>query len=212
MKKIDEQARLIQMTQLEREYWEKGIFVAGMDEVGRGPLAGPVVAACVIMPQTPLLEYVNDSKKVTALRREKLHAQIKETALAYGVGWVEASKIDSMGIIGATKLAFKLAFEEMTKTMPCSHVLVDAVKELDISAYQHSMYHGDEISYSIAAASILAKVERDRYMIELDKKYPGYGFSKNKGYGTKEHIEGLKTIGKCDEHRESFIKGIMQNA
>lgn len=211
MKKIDEQLRLEQMTQLEREYWDKGIFVAGMDEVGRGPLAGPVVAACVIMPREPLLEYVNDSKKVTALRREKLHAKIKETAIAYGVGWVEAEKIDSMGIMGATRLAFKKAFEEMTEKFPCGHVLVDAVKELDISAQQHSMYHGDEISYSIAAASILAKVERDRYMVELDEKYPGYGFAKNKGYGTKEHIEGLKNIGKCPQHRESFIKGIMQN-
>lgn len=212
MAKADEQARLLKMTELEQKYWSQGIFVAGMDEVGRGPLAGPVVAACVIMPQTPLLEYVNDSKKVTALRREKLHGLIKETALGLGVGWVSAEDIDRMGIMGATKLAFKLAFEEMTKTMPCTHVLVDAVKGLEISAKQESMYHGDALSYSIAAASIFAKVERDRYMVELDSKYPGYAFAKNKGYGTKEHIAGLLESGPCKEHRQSFIQGILGNA
>ncbi|MBQ9832475.1 MAG: ribonuclease HII [Clostridia bacterium] len=209
-KKQDEQQRLVQMTEFERKYWQMGIFPCGMDEVGRGPLAGPVVAACVIMPPEPLIEYVNDSKKLTELRREKLYDIIKETAIAYGVGWVDAEKIDELGIVPATKMAFEKAFSEMISKYPCEYALVDAVKGLNISAKQESIIHGDALSYSIAAASIIAKVERDRFMIELDKEYPAYGFARNKGYGTKEHIAALKTVGKCSEHRESFIHGIIR--
>ncbi len=205
-----ERARLLILTQTERAYWERGLFPAGMDEVGRGPLAGPVVAACVAMPPEPLIEFVNDSKKLSAARREKLCPLIKAQALCYGLGWVYEEEIDNLNILNATKKAFCLAYQAMET--PVSDVLVDAVTGLDIPAVQHPIIHGDALSYLIAAASILAKVERDAYMVQMHETYPQYGFLRNKGYGTAEHIAALREYGPCPLHRRSFIKGIVEGA
>ena len=179
-----------------------------MDEVGRGPLAGPVVAACVILPPEPLIEYVNDSKKVSEKRREKLAPAIRDAALAVGIGWADEREIDEINILRATKNAFVRAYETMN--CACTHVLVDAVEGIAIPAEQHALIHGDALSYLIAAASIVAKVERDAYMRRLDAAYPQYGFARNKGYGTAEHIAALKRHGPCPLHRESFIKKILE--
>ncbi len=203
MARINEQERLIQITEREREFWNKDIFPAGMDEVGRGPLAGPVVTCCVIMPKEPLIEYVNDSKKVTELRRNKLAPLIEQHAIAIGYGWCDNHQIDELNILNATKLAFRQAYLDMNYN--CSDVLIDAVTGLDIPARQHSIIHGDALSYLIAAASIAAKVKRDTYMCEMAKLYPEYGFERNKGYGTAEHIAALKRFGPCPIHRRSFI-------
>ena len=203
MAKRNESVRLYVLTQTERPYWEKGIFPAGMDEAGRGPLAGPVYAACVILPPQPLIEGVNDSKKLSEARREALYPQVLQHALAFGVGTASEAEIDELNILNATKLAFQRAFQKLE--IPCGVALVDAVKGLSIEAEQVPLIHGDAISYLIAAASILAKVERDRSMKELDRLYPQYGFAANKGYGTKAHIEALKKYGPCPAHRKSFI-------
>lgn len=205
-----ERARLLALTQTERAFWERGLFPAGMDEVGRGPLAGPVVAACVALPPEPLIEFVNDSKKLSAARRETLCPLIKEHALCYGLGWVDEGEIDELNILNATKKAFRLAYEAMGT--PASDVLVDAVAGLDIPAAQHPIIHGDALSYLIAASSILAKVERDQYMVQMHETYPQYGFLRNKGYGTAEHIAALREYGPCPLHRRSFIKGILEGA
>lgn len=208
--RLPESERLFIMSQNERPFWEKGVAVAGMDEVGRGPLAGPVVASCVMLPPNYLIEYVNDSKKLSKKKLEQLHAAITEAALSYGVAFVDENTIDQINILQATKLAFKLAFENMLKKgFACETVFIDAVKDLDIEAEQHALIHGDAICYSIAAASIVAKVERDRFMVQMAEKYPQYGFEKNVGYGTKQHIEALKQFGPCEIHRRSFIKNFI---
>ena len=203
MAKRNESERLYVLTQNERLYWEKGIFPAGMDEAGRGPLAGPVYAACVVLPPQPLIEGVNDSKKLSEARREAMFPSILTNALAFGVGTASEAEIDELNILNATKLAFQRAFHKLQ--IPCGVALVDAVKGLSIEAKQVPLIHGDAISYLIAAASILAKVERDNYMKELDRLYPQYGFAAHKGYGTKAHIEALKKYGPCPAHRNSFI-------
>lgn len=203
-----EQERLYALTQTERAFWARGVLPAGMDEVGRGPLAGPVVAAAVVLPPEPLIEFINDSKKLSAVKREKLAALIREEALAYGVGWVFQDEIDEINILNATKKAFRLAYHEMG--FDCSDVLVDAVKGLDIPARQHPIVHGDALCYLIAAASIVAKVERDAYMIRMHEQYPQYGFDQNKGYGTARHIAALREYGPCPLHRKSFISGILE--
>lgn len=208
MAQRNEAERLRALTRLEREFWEAGIFPAGMDEVGRGPLAGPVVAACVILPPEPLIEYVNDSKKVSEKRREKLAPAIRDAAVAVGIGWADEREIDEINILRATKNAFVRAYEAMN--CACTHVLVDAVEGIAIPAEQHALIHGDALSYLIAAASIVAKVERDAYMRRMDAAYPQYGFARNKGYGTAEHIAALKRHGPCPLHRESFIKKILE--
>ncbi|MDD7687929.1 MAG: ribonuclease HII, partial [Clostridiales bacterium] len=181
-RKLKEQLRLQSMTSFERPFWENGILVAGMDEVGRGPLAGPVVAACVVMRKEPLIEGVKDSKKVSEHKRERLYDEIRANALAFGFGWEFQDVIDEINILEATKSAFAQAYNSMNCV--CSDVFVDAVKNLKIDANQHPLIHGDAICYSIAAASILAKVERDRFMVRAAEKYPQYGFERNKGYGT----------------------------
>ncbi len=210
MPKMSEPERLHTLTEIERELWsEPGIILAGMDEVGRGPLAGPVVAACIVLPQTPLISYVNDSKKLTPGRREFLYDKIREQALCFSLGWLDQDVIDDINILQATKRAFCMAYEGMA--LPVTDVLIDAIKDLPISARQHPYIHGDSLSYLIAAASILAKVERDRYMCEQDALYPQYGFIRNKGYGTPEHIEALKKYGPCPLHRRSFIGGIVDD-
>lgn len=204
VKRIDELKRLQNITLYERELWGEGLVVAGMDEVGRGPFAGPVVACCVIMPTKTLIEGINDSKKISEKKRELLYSKIVESEIAYGVSMVSEKEIDEINILNATKLAFRKAYEAMDRN--CDVVLIDAVKDLEIPCRQISIIHGDALSYSIAAASIIAKVERDRFMCEMDEKYPGYGFAKNKGYGTAEHIAAIKKYGPCALHRRTFIK------
>lgn len=181
-------------------------LIAGVDEVGRGPLAGPVCVACVIMPldEKILIDGIDDSKKVSEKKREELAAKIKEKAIAYRVFMVEPKVIDEINILQATKLCMKNAIEGM-QVMP-DIVLVDAIKSLDVSVPVRGIIKGDALSYSIGAASILAKVERDALMKKLAEKYPEYGFERNKGYGTKEHIEALKKFGITKNHRRSFLK------
>ena len=196
--------RLSALTVYERKLWQDGLCVGGMDEVGRGPFAGPVTACCVIMPQSPLIEGVNDSKKLSEKKRELLYKRLTATAVAYGIGWVDEKQIDEINILNATKLAFSSAYRNLGRD--CDMVLIDAVSGLNIPCSQMSIVHGDALSYSIAAASIIAKVERDRYMIEMDKLYPQYGFAANKGYGTAQHISALLKYGPCEIHRLSFIR------
>ncbi len=196
--------RLAELSKIDKTYWDQpGVILAGMDEVGRGPLAGPVVVGCVVMPPEPLLPYVNDSKKLSEKRREALYDQILATSLAHATAWIDPETIDEINILEATKRGFKEAFAKIG--VPVTDVLIDALKGLDIPARQHPLIHGDALTYSIGAASILAKVARDRYMIEQDALYPQYGFARNKGYGTAEHIAALKEFGPCPIHRKSFI-------
>ena len=196
--------RLNELSKIDRTYWDQpGVVLAGMDEVGRGPLAGPVVVGCVVMPPEPLLPYINDSKKLSEKRRESLYEQILTTSLAHSTAWVGPEVIDEINILEATKQGFAEAFRSIG--LPVTDVLIDALRGLDIPARQHPLIHGDALTYSIGAASILAKVARDRYMIEQDALYPQYGFARNKGYGTAEHIAALKQYGPCPLHRRSFI-------
>ncbi len=205
MTRLPERERLERLSEPDRAFWgREGVVLAGMDEVGRGPLAGPVVVCCAAMPPEPLLEHVNDSKQVTERRRETLFPALAQIALGYSFGWVGADVIDEINILEATKLAFKQAFESMP--IPVTDVLIDAVRGLDIAARQHPLIHGDELSYSIACASILAKVTRDRYMLEQDALYPEYGFARNKGYGTAEHIAAIRKYGPCSLHRGLFVR------
>ncbi|MEA4938218.1 MAG: ribonuclease HII [Christensenella sp.] len=204
MTRLPERERLERLSEPDRAFWgREGVVLAGMDEVGRGPLAGPVVVCCAAMPPEPLIERVNDSKQVTEHRREALYPMLAEAALGYSFGWVDAGVIDEINILEATKLAFQQAFETMPFAV--TDVLIDAISGLNISARQHSLIHGDALSYSIACASILAKVARDRYMQEQDALYPEYGFARNKGYGTAEHIAAIRKFGPCPLHRKSFI-------
>ena len=205
MTRLPEQERLQQLSEPDRALWaQAGVLLAGMDEVGRGPLAGPVVVCCAAMPPEPLIPYVNDSKKVSEARREKLYPLLTQTALGYATAWVFQDVIDEINILEATKRAFAEAFEQMP--IKATDVLIDALTGLKIPARQHPMIHGDALSYTIACASIIAKVERDRYMREQDALYPQYGFGKNKGYGTAEHIAALRKFGPCPLHRKSFIR------
>ncbi|MBR1407778.1 MAG: ribonuclease HII [Clostridia bacterium] len=199
--KKDWQARLLEITETDRALWREGCVFAGIDEAGRGPLCGPVAAACVVMPPEPLLLYVDDSKKLTEKRREALYDEILKTAVYARVALASAEEIDRLNILQATKKAMAEAAEDA----PCSLFLVDAVDALDVKGEVRGIVHGDALCYSIAAASILAKVTRDRLLREMDARYPEYGFARNKGYGTAEHIAALKRFGPCPEHRRSFI-------
>lgn len=200
-KKVDINEKLV----FEREELEKGNkLIAGCDEVGRGPLAGPVCVACVIMPLDNLIDGIDDSKKISEKKREMLAEKIKETAISYSIFMVGEETIDKINILEATKLCMKNAIEKLD--VKPDIVLVDAISKLDTDIKIRGIVKGDALSYSIGAASILAKVERDKFMCELAKEYPEYGFEKNKGYGTKEHIEALKQIGPCVCHRLSFLK------
>ena len=190
------------MKEYENELYKQGIkLIAGVDEVGRGPLVGPVVCACVILPKDYYNEQINDSKKISEKKREKLYDIIMNDAISIGIGMSSEKIIDEMNILEATKRAMKEAINN-SKVKP-EHILIDAVK-LDIDIPSTSIIKGDAKSQSIAAASIIAKVTRDRMMDELDKKHPEYSFSKNKGYGTKAHIEAIKKYGIIDEHRKTF--------
>ena len=198
------------MLEYERQYQKKGYkLIAGMDEAGRGPLAGPVVCACVIMPldEDKIIEGINDSKKLSAKKREQLYEKITKTAICYSICEVDEKTIDKINILQATKQGMASCVKSLAQKP--DFVLVDAVNCLDIDTKYLPIIKGDALSYSIASASILAKVHRDRLMTELDKKYPEYNFKKHKGYGTKEHIELLKKYGKCPLHRDSFIKNFV---
>lgn len=201
-----EQARLLALSVRERRYWEQGLLAAGADEVGRGPLAGPVVAAAVLLPPGCLIEGVDDSKKLSERKREQLYERIREKAVAYGVGWVGPERIDEINILQATREAFGLAYEAM-EVKP-DILLVDAVKGLAIPVRQEAIIHGDALCHSIGAASILAKVERDRYMRQQAVLYPGYGFETHKGYGTAAHMAAIRQLGPCPLHRRSFIRKV----
>lgn len=195
------QERLNELTQVDLPLWEAGRAFAGIDEAGRGPLAGPVVAACVVMPPQPLLPGVDDSKKLSEKRREALFDAVHGCARFVGVGVATAREIDELNILQATRLAMARA----AQGAPCGLFLVDAIDRLDVPGEVRGIIHGDALCYSIAAASIIAKVTRDRMMRELDARYPQYGFAAHKGYGTRAHIEALRTLGPCPEHRRSFI-------
>ena len=199
------------MKDFENELYLKGIeYVAGVDEVGRGPLIGPVVTAAVILPKDYYDERINDSKKLTEKKRELLYDVIMENAIAVGIGMSSNEVIDEINILEATKRAMKEAINNLS--VKPEHVLIDAVK-LDIDIPSTSIIKGDAKSQSIAAASIIAKVTRDRMLIEWDKKYPEYDFKHNKGYGTKKHIEAIYKYGVLEEHRKTFepISSIISN-
>jgi len=183
-----------------------GTSLAGMDEVGRGPLFGNVVTACVIMPADPLYEWIDDSKKLSAKKREELYEQIMETAVYVGIGQATPEEIDRMNILNATKLAMERAAEKAPATM----CIVDAVRDLYLPFPIMPIIKGDSTSYNVAAASIVAKVTRDRQMVEYAKQYPQYGFDRNMGYGTAEHIAALRQYGPTPEHRRSFIRKFIQ--
>ena len=199
MAKIDRIARAQMLLDHDSQYI--GV-VAGMDEVGRGPLAGNVVTACVVMPREPVLPWIDDSKKLSEMRREKVYDEIMQHALYVGIGQATPEEIDRLNILQATKKAM----QEAAGQVPADIFLIDAVTNLGLRGKEIPIIKGDATSYAIAAASIVAKVTRDRQLIELDKLYPGYGFARNKGYGTAEHIAALKQIGPCPAHRRSFIK------
>lgn len=189
----------------ERQFIAEGRkYVCGADEVGRGPLAGPVVCAAVIMPLDDIIEGVDDSKKLSARRRESLYEKITKKAVAYGICRVEPQIIDEINILEATKLCMKNAIESLA-VIP-DFVITDGNMTLDIDIPQQSIIKGDGLSYSIGAASIIAKVYRDNLMDEYAQLFPEYGFEKNKGYGTAEHIEAIKKHGLCEIHRRSFTK------
>ena len=203
MKKWNAEEKL----RIERDLLAKGYrYIAGVDEVGRGPLAGPVVCAAVIMPldESLLIEGVDDSKKVSPKKRETLAELIKERACAYTVYEVSEKEIDEINILEATKKGMKEAL--LALNIQPDVVITDGNMTLDIPFPQSSVIHGDALSYSIGAASIVAKVYRDALMDELAKTYPMYGFEKNKGYGTAEHIKAIKEYGLCPVHRRTFTK------
>ncbi len=217
--KEKELERLKEIKKIEEELYTQGITsIAGIDEAGRGPLAGPVVVACVIMPKDSMIEGVNDSKKIAEKKREKLYEQIIEEALGFGVGIISQEEIDRINILNATKEGLTTAIKEMEKDLKEKQrdfdkpeiILVDALTKIDTDHIPYrSIIKGDAKSYSIAAASIIAKVTRDRIMREWAEVYPMYGFEKHKGYGTAAHIAAIKEYGLCPLHRRSFVKNIV---
>lgn len=207
--------KLETMKRYERGLADQGVqFVGGVDEVGRGPLAGPVVTACVVLPLDFDVLGVDDSKKLSDKRRRELDVLIREKALAYGFGMRDNEDIDKINILNATKKAMRDAIDEaalmlkMREKGQLVHVLIDAVRLDGLPYGQTPIVKGDQQSVSIAAASIIAKVKRDDMMIAYADKYPGYAFEKNKGYGTKEHYEGLREHGLTPIHRRSFLKNL----
>ena len=206
MPRETKEARIERMTRRERECWQLGVRLAGVDEAGRGPLAGPVVAACVAMPPEPLLMDVNDSKKVSEKKREALYDEIYRVAQAVGVGVASVEEIETLNIKNAARLAMKRAIEAAHP----DRILVDAERDLDVGIPQEGIVHGDAECYCIAAASIIAKVTRDRMMLELDREYPQYGFAQHKGYGTAAHYEALRACGPCPAHRRLFIRSAFE--
>ena len=200
-----EKARIEAMKVYENEYETHG-WVCGIDEVGRGPLCGPVVASAVILPKDCQILYLNDSKKLSEKKREELYDIIMEQAVAVGVGMATPERIDEINILQATYEAMRQAISNL-KIKPAV-LLNDAVTIPGVEIPQIPIIKGDAKSVSIAAASIIAKVTRDRMMVEYDRMYPGYDLASNKGYGTKVHMEALRTIGPCEIHRKTFIKNV----
>jgi ribonuclease HII len=197
--------RLAEMKLIEEELYAGGVrYIAGIDEVGRGPLAGPVVAAAVILPTDFDILGVDDSKKLSGKKREELYDQIVKYAVSWGIGIIDNYIIDEINILEATKLAMKQAVEKL-ETTP-EYILIDALTLKDVTIPQRGIIRGDSLSVSIAAASIVAKVTRDRMMDAYHLQYPHYSFDQNKGYGTKAHYEGIDCHGPCKLHRRSFLK------
>lgn len=198
------------MTELwnyESRCWEAGYeTVCGVDEAGRGPLAGPVCAAAVILPRGLDIPGLNDSKKLTAKRREALYDIITEQALAYGIAFASELEIDEINILQATFLAMRRAMDQL-RVRP-DIALIDGNRETDFGLPVQTIVKGDSLSANIAAASILAKVTRDRFMLEVDEKYPQYGFATHKGYGTRAHYAALREFGPCPIHRRTFLKNL----
>ncbi len=195
----------IDKLKFEKEYSNKGYkYICGCDEAGRGPLAGPVVVASVIMPLDDIITDIDDSKKLSEKKREELYDVIISKAIAFRVSIISEKVIDEINILNATKKGMEDAINNLS--VKPDFALVDAVKGLKLNCEYLPIIKGDYLSYSIGSASIIAKVTRDRLMKDLAKKYPNYQFDKHKGYGTKQHIELLKKYGKCEIHRESFVK------
>lgn len=207
--KEKEEIRLKLLKEQENELREKGFkTICGIDEAGRGPLAGPVVVASVIMPENSMIEGVNDSKKVSEKKREILYDKIIEEAISYGIAIVGQDDIDEINILNATKKGLTMSLKELT--VKPDLIIVDALNHIDTMGIPYeSIIKGDAKCYSIAAASILAKVTRDRIMREWDKIYPEYGFERHKGYGTAAHIAAIKENGLCPIHRKSFTKNFV---
>lgn len=209
-KKLDafewEKERTFQMQEYERKY-SNCRYICGIDEVGRGPLAGPVVAAAVILPKDVDIYYLNDSKQLSEKKREELFHEIMEKAVSVGIGFADEKCIDEINILQADYVAMRMALSKLS--VKPDILLNDAVIIPEVSILQEKIIKGDAKSVSIAAASIVAKVTRDHFMEEMDKKYPGYGFASNKGYGSGAHIEAIKTMGPCEIHRRTFIKNFL---
>ena len=207
--KEKEEARLLLLKEQENELRKKGFeYICGIDEAGRGPLAGPVVVASVIMPADSMIEGVNDSKKISEKKREKIYEQILEEAISYGVAIIGQDEIDEINILNATKKGLTISLQELSQRPDL--ILVDALNGIDTLGIPYdSIIKGDAKCYSIAAASIVAKVTRDRIMREWDKIYPKYGFEKHKGYGTAAHIAAIRENGICPIHRRSFTKNFI---
>ena len=204
--KLDaERQRLFEMSAYEREY-SRYELICGIDEVGRGPLAGPVCACAVILPKDVFIYGINDSKKISEKRREALYDEIVEKAISFGIGMVSHKEIDEINILNATYKAMREAINQLGKKPDI--LLNDAVTIPDVDIKQVPIIKGDSKSVSISAASIIAKVTRDRLMVEYDELMPEYGFARNKGYGTQEHIDAIKKYGPSPIHRKTFIKGI----
>ena len=204
--KEKEVERLINLKKYENELREKGFkYICGIDEAGRGPLAGPVVVASVILPENSMIEGINDSKKVSEKKREKLYDLIIEEAISYGVGIIGQDEIDDINILNATKKGLTMSIQELTQKPDL--ILVDALSKINTLGIPYeSIIKGDAKCYSISAASIIAKVTRDRIMREWDKVFPQYGFATHKGYGTSAHIKAIQEYGACPIHRKTFIK------
>lgn len=205
-----EKARLSALFSYERDLWSSGYtMIAGVDEAGRGPLVGSVVTAAVVFSNEVHIEGLDDSKKLSEAKRDALYDEIMEKALAVSVGIADQDVIDDINILNATKKAMTEAIEKLS--VKADYLLLDAVKLNNLATDQLSLIKGDQKSASIAAASIIAKVTRDRMMVELDQLYPQYGFLKHKGYGTADHVQALKTYGPCPFHRRSFIKNFFES-
>ena len=207
--KEKELERLTSLKEIEEKLYEQGNqYICGIDEAGRGPLAGPVVVGVVILRETSFIEGINDSKKISEAKREKLYEEITNEAVAWSVGIVDETRIDEINILNATKEALTKAISNL-KIKP-EIILVDALDKIDTLSIPYiSIIKGDAKIYSIAAASIIAKVTRDRIIRSYDKIYPEYEFIKNKGYGTAKHIEAIKQYGLCPIHRKSFTKNFI---
>jgi ribonuclease HII len=208
--KINKTERTKKLVDYDKRVQQKYGLFCGIDEAGRGPLAGPVVIASCVMPldDDKIIPGIDDSKKLTEKQREELFEKIKQSAIEYSIQEIDEKTIDEINILQATKLGMKKCIEGLKQKPDLA--LVDAVKDIDSDIKQIAIIKGDATSYSIAAASILAKVYRDRLILELDKTYPEYNFKKHKGYGTKEHIEALKKYGPSQIHRKTFIKNFVE--